>query len=273
MKVKLEGISETLLIPLWAKAVENDQATPLLRDDKALEILQSIDYDFGKFNKGWISQTAIVIRSIILDQLTKDFITKHKNTLVINIGAGLDTRYERLENRDVMWIDLDLEPPIQLRRRFFSEHDRYKMIAQSVFDYSWINTIDKRDKSVLFIIEGVLMYFTDKQVKELIVTLSHTFPSAEMLFEMITPDLVSRSKYHDTVKHTGASFKWGIRNGSDIEKLSNNIEWVNDYNYFDYHRDRWRWLGLLSHIPFFKNRFQNRIVHIKFKGSEKRSPV
>lgn len=273
MKVTLEGISETLMIPLWAKAVENDHPNPLIRDEKALKMLQLIDYDFSKFSNGWISQTAIVIRSQILDHLTQLFITKHKKPLIINIGAGLDTRYERLQNKTVEWIDLDLEMPIQLRRRFFKEHDSYKMIAQSVFDYTWINTIDKRDKSVLFIIEGVLMYFTEKQVKELMVALAQAFPSADMFFEMMTPDLVSRSKYHDTVSHTDAFFQWGIRNGRDVEQICDKIKWLKDFNYFDYHRDRWRWLGLLSHIPYFKNRFQNRIVHIQFKGSGKRSTL
>ncbi len=62
---------------------------------------------------------------------------------------------------------LDLPESIQIRRHFFEETDRYHMIAKSVFDYSWINEIIAVEP-VLIIIEGLLMYFTDEEVEELI---------------------------------------------------------------------------------------------------------
>ncbi|MGZ7118543.1 MAG: hypothetical protein ACXVH2_02455 [Methanobacterium sp.] len=50
MQQYLKGIPETLLIPLWARAVEAKQPHPIIIDEKAIEIMEQIDYDFSKFN-------------------------------------------------------------------------------------------------------------------------------------------------------------------------------------------------------------------------------
>jgi hypothetical protein len=47
-RVELGAVQETLLIPLYARAKETLRAQPLLVDDKAPELVRSIDYDFTK---------------------------------------------------------------------------------------------------------------------------------------------------------------------------------------------------------------------------------
>jgi O-methyltransferase involved in polyketide biosynthesis len=41
-------VQETLLIPLYGRAVENRKGEPVLRDPRAEEIVASIDYDFDQ---------------------------------------------------------------------------------------------------------------------------------------------------------------------------------------------------------------------------------
>jgi O-methyltransferase involved in polyketide biosynthesis len=43
----LRDVQETLILPLWGRAVESRKSKPLLIDTKALEIINSIDYDFS----------------------------------------------------------------------------------------------------------------------------------------------------------------------------------------------------------------------------------
>ena len=43
---KITALSETMLIPLWAKAVEYSHPNPILRDAEAVRMMQMIDYDF-----------------------------------------------------------------------------------------------------------------------------------------------------------------------------------------------------------------------------------
>jgi len=102
------------------------------------------------------------VRTEILDNATKAFIHKNPDSVIVNIGCGLDTRYSGLYNGKIRWYDLDLPESIKLRKQFFKETDRYYMIAKSVFDYRWIQEIPK-GKPVLIIAEGVLCILTKKK--------------------------------------------------------------------------------------------------------------
>ncbi len=261
---QLRGIPETLLIPLWARAVETKRSTPIIKDIRAVEMVERIEYDFSKFDKAWMSQVGVAIRTKLLDQATMAFINKHPNTAIINIGAGLDSRFVRVDNGKIRWYELDLPESIRIRKAFFNETDRYKMIAKSIFDYSWIKEINTFANPVLIIAEGVLMYFEEDEVKSLMDRLVVAFPHAEMLFEMMTPTLARRSKQHDAVSKTDAEFRWGITSGKEMETLSTKIKFIEEWNYFNYEQERWRWMRWLALIPAFKNRFNNRIVHLRF---------
>ncbi|UTB33756.1 MAG: class I SAM-dependent methyltransferase [Methanobacterium sp. ERen5] len=118
MKLKLKGVQETLLIPLWSKAMEIEQPNPILTDHKAVEIVKSLDYNFPNLDKEWATQVSVVIRTELLDRAVEKFMTEHKNGAVINFGCGLDTRYSRLDNNNYSWFDLDLPSTIELRRNF-----------------------------------------------------------------------------------------------------------------------------------------------------------
>ena len=105
-----------MLITLWAKATELKQQNPLLRDEKAAEIISKIDYDFSKFKKAKFSQAGVSL----IDGETRKFITAHPDAVVIQLGAGLDARYERLGCPEVThWYELDLPEVMRLRRQFF----------------------------------------------------------------------------------------------------------------------------------------------------------
>jgi O-methyltransferase involved in polyketide biosynthesis len=263
MGQNLEGVPETLLIPLWARAVESKQENPIIIDDLSIEMIEKIEYDFSKFDKAWMSQTGVVIRTELLDKATDGFICKNPDAVIINIGCGLDTRFFRVDNGRINWYDLDLPEVINVRKQFFEETDRYKMIDKSVFDYSWIKDVNTINKPVLIIAEGVLMYFTEEEVKKLMDTLVDSFKESEMLFEVITPMMAKGSKNHDTIKKMNAEFQWGIKNSKEMEKFSSKIKFVEEWNYFDYHKHRWRWMRLLTSIPPLKNSFNTRIIRLK----------
>lgn len=264
MDQNLSGIPETMLIALWARAAESKRENPIIRDDQAVHMVGQIEYDFSKFNNGWLSQLGVAVRTEILDREVNKFIRNYPDGVIINIGCGLDTRYFRLNNGKVHWYDLDLPEAIDIRKNFFCETQCYKMIPKSVFDNSWINEVDVKDRQVLIIAEGILMYFTEKQVKALMNTLVENFPGANMLFEMFPSLLVKQSKRHDTVKKTSAKFQWGIKNGREILKMNSHIQFTDEWNLFDFHHKRWRWMGWFARISAFKNNFNDRIVHIHF---------
>lgn len=188
MSINLEGVSETLLITLCAKAYESKREDAIIKDLKSEEIIEKIDYDFSKLKKKQANQIGTAIRTKIIDDIVKDIIKTNKNGdsnifTIINLGAGLDTRAIRFIDDNVFWFDIDFDNVIKLRKTFFSElenNKNYKTISSSILDYNWIKYIKnmknmEKTGTVIIIAEGVLMYLEEKDVKELIEILPKTF--------------------------------------------------------------------------------------------------
>jgi O-methyltransferase involved in polyketide biosynthesis len=264
---RIKNIPGTMLIPLWARAVETGMPKPIILDKKACEIISMIDYDFSKFEKAWMSQVGVSIRTMILDDAVRHFINLYPEAVIINLGAGLDTRYTRLDgSRISCWYDLDLPEAIDLRKVFFNESKKNRFIAKSIFDFSWMDDVDDKGKPVLIIAEGLFMFFMEDELRPLFNALVKRFLAAEMLFEMLPPFAVGRSKYHDSLnKIEGQTeFKWGLKKSRDMEKWNTHIKFLEEWNYLEFHKKRWKSLRFMLLIPRFKNMFINRIVHLKF---------
>ena len=266
MTEKLKGIPETMLIPLWAKAAESKHPEPIIRDARAQDIINRIDYDFSGFDQSWLSQVGVAVRTKILDESVRNFLLNYPRAVVINLGAGLDTRYERLKGLDLdVWYELDVPEAIEMRRLFFQESERNRFIARSVFDFSWMDEIDPEGKPVLLIAEGLLMYFTEKELRPLFGRLIECFPGAEMLAELLAPILVGKSKHHDSLKkiESRVEFKWGPLDSREMENWRPGLKVLEEWNYYDYHKNRWKWFGRLGRLPVIRPRISNRIVRLR----------
>lgn len=146
---QLGNIPETMLITLWARAVETKRSDALIYDSKAAEMVERIDYDFSKFQNGKMSQTGICIRAKLIDDETKLFLHQHPDAVVIQIGAGLDTRYDRLKQTSFThWYDLDLPEVIAIRKQLLQEDERCTFLDYSMFNYQWIDKIKTHKKNL-----------------------------------------------------------------------------------------------------------------------------
>lgn len=267
MEEKLTGVPETMLIPLWARATETLRDNPIIQDPHAVEMTDRIDYDFSRFESTWMSQVGVSIRTMLLDNAVRAYVDKHPGAVVVNLGSGLDTRVERLKDLDIFcWYDLDLPEGLAFREKFISESQQNKFIAKSAFDLSWTEEINLKGHPLLIIAEGLLMYFTEDEVRQFFKGISQRFPKSEMLFEALAPFIVGKSKKHDTVSklENAPQFKWGLKKSKSLESWNCGIRFIEEWNYFDYHKDRWRWFRYLGSFPLTRPLFSNRIVHINF---------
>lgn len=273
MTVKLTGIPETMLIPLWARAVETDGPNSIVKDYKAKEIVSQIDYDFKKFKKAKLSQLGVSIRTMLLDRAVTIFLDDNPGCIIINLGAGLDTRRDRLQTADCTWYELDLPEVIDIRRGFFSENDAYHFVEKSMFDYSWMDDINYDPKSVLIIAEGLFMYFGENELKELMDMIVNRFPGAQMLIEIMGPAIVGKSKKHDSLSkiENAPEFKWGLKKTEDLLHWNSSINIFNEWCYFDYHKKRAGLMGYLVRLPFIRPMIAPRIVHLGIKPNQSQS--
>lgn len=259
----LSGVSETLVIPVYARALETERPDGIIRDQKSVEVVRRLDYDFSKFGWMWAAQIGIAIRTEIIDRLAEEFMQAHTNVIAVNLGAGLCTRYYRLGNGDVKWFELDLPQVKTVRDRVLGESERHRFLIYSVMDFSWMERIKAEAAGrVLFIAEGLLMYFPETEVRALLAEMARNFPGSEMILETIGPMLAHSSRIHPLLSKTNAQFRWGIGDLRAIEGWSPAIHLAGQYRLFDYYPARWRFLRWLRRVP--RLRQQMMIAHLRF---------
>ena len=141
MNIKLKGVEETLLITVQARALETKRKDSLLQDPFAVEIVKQLGGEKIKVSKP--SQIGIIVRTLLLDSLVSQFISKYPQSNIINLGCGLDARHLRLGklSKELTWYDLDYPDTLDLRKRFFEETANYQMIEQSFLDFTWLQSI------------------------------------------------------------------------------------------------------------------------------------
>ena len=235
-KIKLGSIQETLLLPLWGRAVETKKPKPFLIDEKAVSIIENITYDYSLFSKNVTKLTRVswISRSIFFDKKIKEFIGTYPEATVVNIGCGLDTTFDRVDNGKIQWIDLDLPDVIELRKKYISETVRSQFVAKSVFDTTWYENIKNRH-DVMLLIAGVIYYFDESEVKTLFNDF-HTFiPGTEIVFDYSSTKgvKVANKKVIDKAgMDKSAYLKWGIDNIFDIEKWDSYIKVISNLPMF-----------------------------------------
>lgn len=263
MKIKLEGVQETLLIPLAARVYETKSEDRRINDLKAVEVMAKLEYDFEKFNAK-MSQEGVIARTIILDREVQKMIDEFPNSVCISIGCGLDTRYHRIRHGQVEWYNIDFPEVIALRKKLLYENKKVHLIARSALDMCWTEEIEHTDKKVIIVIEGMLMYLKQEDVIQLFCMIKNQFPNCIILAEIMHPFIANCSKWHDTVKYTNATFQWGISSGKDMEKLCKGLQLEREWNLFDEIKNRSILMKLASKIPFVRTK-NNKIVKLVMK--------
>ena len=263
---QLTDVPETMLITLWAKATETQRSDALLRDEKAAEIIQKIAYDFSKFEKAKFSQAGCCIRASLIDQEVKAFIAAHPNAVAIQLGAGLDARFQRLGRPTIShWYDLDLPQAIDLRRKLIEEGERNTYLATSLFEYEWLDTLKAENKPIIIIIEGVLMYFAPEQVKALFNEICTRLGNATVVFDMLAYSLVGHAKKHDTLSKVDdrVEFRWSLLDSKEMESWNKKIHLEKEYYMSDYDHGRYPTIfRFLYKFRYFYRRFNQRVVRL-----------
>jgi O-methyltransferase involved in polyketide biosynthesis len=193
INIKLSGVSKTLLIPLWGRAQLSKKHSSLINDTKAIELVEKIDYDFSTFDYDFSTFGIIPFESDLplllalkakqFDDKIKAYIAEHPRASVVNIGAGLDTTFYRVDNGLIHWYDLDLPAVIELRKQLIPETDRTTYIAKSLLDPSWCKDIKYTEDGVFLTAGGVFPLIQKEQVEQFFLILANNLPTSEIVFD------------------------------------------------------------------------------------------
>jgi O-methyltransferase involved in polyketide biosynthesis len=245
----LSGVAETLLIPLYIRAMESQRADALIKDERAVELVAQMSLDFSRVKQIPLSEAnklVIILRNREFDRYAQDFLARHPDSIVVHIGCGLDSRFERVDNGRVEWYDLDFPNVIELRRKFIGdEKERYHLLGCSVLDNAWLDMVSAhRQRPFLFLAEGVSMHLKEAQNKSLVLTLRNHFPGAELVFDVYSPVHLWVSNLQTA--RSGFRCHWGLWHGQEIEGWGDGIRLLDEWGYFDDPTPR------LAHIRWFR---------------------
>jgi O-methyltransferase involved in polyketide biosynthesis len=233
----LSGVSETLLMTLYARARESQRPDGMIKDDKAVAMVNQIDYDFSRFRMRRHDEIAVIVRMNKFDALARDFLARNPDAAVVHAGCGLDTRFERVaeHNDRVEWFDLDLPGVIALRQKLIpGDNSRHHTLAASILEDGWVAEVSRyMPRPLLFMAEGVLPYFEEAHVKAVFLKLLDHFPGTELVCDALTPFMVWADNLHLAVFRVKARMHWSLKAGKDAENWGEGIRLLGGWYYFE----------------------------------------
>ncbi len=250
LNININDISETAFLTLQCHAIDAASSSPILNDISSIETLNILKNYFSKSDRELHKKLFqnkvkknlvkhIVLRAKKYDSYITEFIDKYPNATVVNIGCGLDNRFERVDNMNIHLFDLDLPDIMNIKKQIIQEKANYHQISQSVFEFDWIGRIET--EHVILVAEGVFMYCTEQDVKKLFLTLQEKLNKPEIIFEVFNSKWLKgwRKKSMDfKLKKElklgeGTTFKFGILDSDEIENWNQGFRLIDDWSYFD----------------------------------------
>jgi O-methyltransferase involved in polyketide biosynthesis len=265
----LSGLSETYLAPLYWKAMESQRPDAMMKDEKAVALVTQWKMDFSRVKQIHMNELLIAMRIIFtreMDRYTREFLERHPDAVVVHIGCGLDTRFERVAERNgrVEWFDLG-------RRFIDNEHERYHLLGCSVLEDGWLEAVKVcSPRPILFLAETVFVYFMEAQIKSLVLKLRDHFPGAELVFDGWRPFEVWLGNRYLSKSQFAGLMHWGFWNGQELEDWAAGIHLHDDWGFFDQPEPRlnsYRWMA-----PLFRLFKPMRIYHFQL-GEAKREKL
>ena len=248
--VNLQGVARTLLVPLACRAIEFVSPDAIIHDPRAVDVYNALggNSDFVMGMSG-IDIFVTAMRARQFDRFARGFLARKPGGLVVDLGCGLDTRFNRLDDGQMNWLGVDLPEVIELRRQYLPDGERCKTIPQSMFELSWLDDAAQMNSPVIILAEGVFPYFSTADVKPMVMGMKARFPKAELVFDAAAPFI---SRHHNrtssVLKRSGTRILWDAKNPQELETWG--LRLLDHWYYFDKPEPRLRAFFWMRFIPF-----------------------
>lgn len=217
-QVRLGAVQETLFVPLAARARETQRKRPVLRDPKAVEMVRSIDYDTVKYGSG-AGGSVTVLRTAIIDFWVRGFLARHPAGTVVEIGTAWTRDSSGSTTARCTGSTSTLPDTIDLRRKFFADTERRRMVAASVLDEDWLPIVAQSQGPYLFVAEGVLVYLPEDQVMATLAGVAKRFPGALIALDTYPKQTLDRQHRLAAKRGMDARWAWACDDPRHLERF------------------------------------------------------
>jgi len=246
----LSNVSETAIFTLRSRVIESQKANPVITDPVGVELLQRIENQAPEgsvksalHRKLPVSLTNhLALRARKYDSFANNFIESNPDGLIVNLGAGFDTRYWRLNNERIKYIEVDLPEVIEVKNALIGDLIKYETLSASVLEDDWIKHISSLQTSdILLMAEGLFMYLPEKEVIRTFTRITEAFSNSKIIFEAVNKKytqgfwkkIVEQKMKKRMGSSAGSSFNYGVKDAREIETYGSGIKVIEEWSYFE----------------------------------------
>jgi O-methyltransferase involved in polyketide biosynthesis len=197
---------ESLFLTLGGRALDSRLPRPFLGDATADDIITRTGYDLSKFPT--ISSTKvdprtkvfeIAVRAKRLDEVVGRFIAGHPDAVVLDLGAGLDSRVLRVQPAaTVAWYDVDFPEVVALRRQLLPQPANVQAVGADLTEPGWLQQLPT-DRPAVIVADGLGAFLTEHDFATLLNRLVSHFPAGELAFNAYTTYTIWLLKHSRTM--------------------------------------------------------------------------
>lgn len=202
----------TMFLPLLARARCEEKYPGLFRDPGAAAAARELHLSPGDpLYRMADSHAALYgLRQDMLVWSVRRYLKEYPEAVIVNLGCGLDTSFEKADNGRCRWVELDLPEAAELRRQLLPPGERERILACHAADLSWMEQVDG-SRGMFAISGGALYYLQPEQVKRIFCAMAETYPGGGICF-----DCQSRKALLRAQKVAGAAMHFAV---DDAETL------------------------------------------------------
>jgi len=216
--LRLDGpVQETLLLTMYARAMDARAVVPILGDTASLELARSIAYDYRRLKLSASTRCGTALRARALDEAVRAFTAAHPDAVVLDLGCGLDTRYRRCTPPPgVDWYDVDLPEVIALRSAHLPDGPGTHAVAADVTAPGWSAALPG-DRPAIIVAEGLLPFLPPGAFPAAMRELTGRFPYGELALNGYTRPAARLMKFHPSIRALGITAAEGFDDAREPE--------------------------------------------------------
>ena len=210
----MNEVNKTLYIPLYGKSLVSRKGI-ILHDEKAEEIWEKEGFELkGRSKSKWLAYN-MAMRAKVFDDWTEAKLNEDPDALVIHLGCGMDSRCLRVTKGYKLWVDCDFPDVLEVRNQYYQESDSYRMQVLNAAHAEQITSLPD-SCSAIVVLEGLSMYLTNDELRNLIAALKEKYQKISVLLDVYTEFGARASEKKNPINDVGVTKVYGV---DDIDAL------------------------------------------------------
>lgn len=237
MTTHLGTVESTLFVPMLGRIYASEHFPSILHDKTALTLKSQLPAEvLTNHTQTQYTYLASAVRSANIDRHIQDFLSRHPDGVIVQLGCGLETTFNRNDNGRTRWYGVDLLEVIEYRKTLLSESNREKLLATDAFSKQWLRQVREEvgDVPLLITASGLFYYFEQKQVLSLLRMLG-SYGMIEVVFDAVNQQglRLMRRKWMKQVGHADAQMYFCVDSAKELaSNIANNVQVLADEPFY-----------------------------------------